>query len=257
MRAGKASNGKFSFFDSNGPFLIAFFVNFAIFLSTLLIISLFPRDANLPLQLANTPRNFPFGSITAVYSPDTQVFLDFMSWKSWYLLTLANFTVFLALFLILNWNLQKRQRGLRFVFYSVVFVVLPIVANMLNILLINQSTLGPSGAYFASDGLVVGFGLVNLWAGDKAGGLREMVMARKIDALLFVLNGVIGTGFLLLSFIDPTDFFSEVVAGYNVGYGIHIFCFYAAVVLSLLFGYLRRSSLVVPRLPSVDANVSI
>jgi hypothetical protein len=222
-------------------------------LSTLLIIFLFPKDTNLPLQLDNSPGNFPIGSITAIFSPDTQVFLDFASWKSWYLQNAANLTILLALFLIMNWNLKKRERGIRFVFYSIVFLVLPVVANILNLLLINQSTIGPSGAFYSSIGLAIGFGIINLWAGDAAGGLSKMMMARKVDAALFVLNAMIAPGLLLLSFVNPVGFFSEVTAGYTVGYGIHIFCFYSAVALSLLFCYLRRSS-IVARLPSISTT---
>jgi len=244
------------FFGGNSPFLFAFFVNGAILLSTLLVIGLFPRNSNLPLQLDNSPTNFPLGSATAIYAPDTQVFIDYASWQSWYFLTAANFAVFLTLFLLLNWNLERRERGIRFTFYSIVFLILPVIANMLNVLLINQSTLGPSGAYYSSDGLLVGFGLVNLWAGDATGGWRKMTS--RLDAVLFVLNGTVGTGFLLLSCVDTVSFFSEVVAGYNVGYGIHIFCFYSAVAASLLFGYSRRSSLVVPRSTSkANTNISI
>ena len=219
--------------------------NLSIMFSTLIVIFLFTKNSRLPLELDNSPGNFPLGSLTAVFSPDTQVFLDFESWKSWYILTMTYLAVFLALFLILNWNLNRRERGIRFVYYSILFLVLPVVANILNLLFINQSTLGPSGAYYTSYGLVVGFGLVNLWIGDQAGGLRKMIMTSRLDAVLFVLNATVGTGLLLLSFLDPTDFFSEVVSGYNVGYGIHIFCFYSALVLSLAIGYSRRSRLVV------------
>lgn len=166
--------------------------------------------------------------------------------------------MFLALFLILNWNVNRRERGIRFVFYSILFVILPVVANILDLHLINQSTLGPSGAYYTTNGLLVGFGLVNLWMGDTAGGLRKMMMTTRMDAVLFILNGTVGTGVLLLSFVDPTDFFSEVLAGYNVGYGIHIFCFYSAAALALMLGYSRRSKLavVIPKLSSKDADDS-
>lgn len=159
---------------------------------------------------------------------------------------------------MLNWKVEKRERGIRFAFYSALFLVLPVVANILDLLLINQSTLGPSGAYYTSDGLLVGFGLVNLWMGDTAGGLRRMMTGSKVEAMLFVLNATVGTGLLLLSFVDPTDFFTEVLAGYNVGYGIHIFCFYAAVLLALSFGYSRRSKLVVvvPELFSKETGES-
>jgi len=221
-------------------------VNFAILFSTLLVIGLFARNPNLPLQLDNSPRNFPIGSLTAVYTPDTQVFLDFSSWHSWYFLNAANFVIFVVLFLVLNWNLDKKERGMRFTFYSTVFIVLPVIANMLNLFLIQQSTLGPSGAFYTSNGLLVGFGLVNLWMGDTMGGWRKMT--RRLDIVLYFLNGTIATGFLLLSFVDPVDFFSEVVSGYNVGYGIHIFCFYSAMVLCLILGYARRRPLTARKL---------
>jgi hypothetical protein len=242
------------FFEGIVPVLLVIFVNCAILLSTLLIIFIFTNDASIPLKLANTPKNFPVGSITAVFSPDTQVFLDFASWKSWYLQNLANFTIPPLLFLGLNWNINKRERGIRFVFYSLVFLILPILANVLNLVLIDQSTLGPSGAFYASIGLLVGFGIINLWAGDTVGGgLSSMIEKDKIvDAILFVLNGIVGAGLLLLSFVNQAGFFSEAIAGYTVGYGIHIFCFYSAVALSLLIGYLRRSS-IAPKYPSNGA----
>ncbi len=98
------------FFDGNIPFFLTLFVNCAILLSMLLVILLFIRNPNLPLQLDNSPRNFPLGSITAVYSPDTGVFLDFASWNSSYLLTSANFVVFLALFLGPELECQKERK---------------------------------------------------------------------------------------------------------------------------------------------------
>jgi hypothetical protein len=247
-------SGKTGFFESSLPVLLVFSVNFAILLSTLLVIGLFLRNPNIPLQLDNSPRNFPIGSLTAVYAPDTQVFLDFSVWQSWYFLNAANFAVFLVLFLVLNWNLVKKERGIRFTFYSIVFLVLPVVANMLNLFLIQQSTLGPSGAYYTSNGLLVGFGLVNLWMGDAIGGWRKMT--RRLDVILYFLNSTVATGFLLLSFVDPVDFFSEVVSGYNVGYGIHIFCFYSAVVLCLILGYTRRRSLAVHLLAFIDQTTN-
>jgi hypothetical protein len=236
----KLSSSKF--FGSKVPLFLPVFANYAILFSTLIIIALVPRNSALPLELANTPKNFPLGSLTAVFAPDTQVFLDYSSSLSWYLLTLVNFAVYLGLFFLLNWNVKRSERGIRCTFYAIVFLVLPVIANMLNLLVIGQSTLGPSGAYYSSDGLLVGFAVVNLWAGDAQGGWRKMT--KRLDATLFVLNGAVATGFLMLSFADPVDFFSEVVSGYNVGYGIHIFCFYAAVVLAVLFSYSRRASLV-------------
>jgi hypothetical protein len=247
-------SSKDGFFESNLPVLLVFSVNFAIMLSTLLVIGLFLRNPGLPLQLDNSPGNFPIGSLTAVYTPDTQVFLDFSSWQSWYFLNAANFAIFLVLFLLLNWHLDKKERGIRFTFYSIVFLILPLIANMLNLFLIQQSTLGPSGAYYTSNGLLVGFGLVNLWMGDAMGGWRKMT--RRLDVILYFLNGTVATGFLLLSFVDPVDFFSEVVSGYSVGYGIHIFCFYSAVVLCLLLGYARRRSLAVHQLALMDQTTS-
>lgn len=243
------------FFEGYLPFLIAYLANFVILVSTLVVILFFPTNSSLPLSLANSPGNFPLGSLTAVFSPDTQVFLDFASWQSWYSLTASNFLIFLALFFILNWNVKRRERGIRLIYYSLVFLVLPVVANILNILLIDQSTLGPSGAYYSSVGLLVGFGLVNLWAGDKGGGLGKLMERGKLDAVIFILNGTVATGFLLLSFVDPTDFFSEVVAGYTVGYGIHMFCFYSAVVAALFLSYLRRSSLVPRQVQSIDQEL--
>ncbi len=252
MEETKPSRG--GFFESNLPVLLVFSVNFAILLSTLLVIGLFLRNPNLPLKLDNSPRNFPIGSLTAVYAPDTQVFLDFSSWQSWYFLNAANFAIFLVLFFTLNWNLDKKERGIRFSFYSIVFFALPVIANMLNLFLIQQSTLGPSGAYYTSSGLLVGFGLVNLWMGDAMGGWRKMT--RRLDVVLYFVNGTVATGFLLLSFVDPVDFFSEVVSGYNVGYGIHIFCFYSALVLCLILGYARRRPLATRQLSFVDQTNS-
>jgi hypothetical protein len=227
-----------SFFESYLPTLLVISVNFAILLSTLLVIWFFQRNLDLPLELDNSPRNFPLGSLTAVYTPDTQVFLDFSSWSSWYLGNAANFGAFLVLFLVLNWNLGTKERGIRFTFYSIVFLTLPVAANILNLLVIGQSTLGPSGAYYTSDGLLVGCGLVNLWMGDRSGGWRKM--SRLFDVTLYFVNGTLAAGFLLFSFFDPVDFFSEVVSGYSIGYGIHIFCFYSAVLLSLVLGFARR-----------------
>ena len=248
MQVAKSSS-RDKFFESYIPFLSAILVNFAILFSMLLVIALFPRNSSLPLQLDNSPGNFPIGAVTAVFTPDTQVFLDFASWQSWYVQTAANFAVFLALFLILNWNLKKRERGIRFLYYSLVFLTLPIIANVLNLVLAGQSDVGPSGAYYTSNGLVVGFGLVNLWVGDVSGGLRKMLV-RKWVAVLFILNALVGTFSLMLSFVDPVDFFSEVAGSYTVGYGIHIFCFYGAIGFSLVFGYWRRASLIVPQVPS-------
>ena len=125
---------------------------------------------------------------------------------------------------------------------------------MLNLFLIQQSTLGPSGAYYTSSGLLVGFGLVNLWMGDAMGGWRKMT--RRLDVVLYFVNGTVATGFLLLSFVNPVDFFSEVVSGYNVGYGIHIFCFYSALVLCLILGYARRRPLATRQLSFVDQTNS-
>jgi hypothetical protein len=221
----------------------------------LLVILLFTRNPNLPLQLDNSPRNFPLGSITAVYSPDTGVFLDFASWNSWYLLTSANFVVFLALFLVLNWNVKRRERGIRFVFYSGVFLVLPVIANILNVIFLNQSTIGPSGAFYTSEGLLTGFSLVNLWAGDASGGFSKMT--GRIDPILFVLNALFGTFLLLASFVDPVDFFSEVITGFAVGYGIHIFCYYFAIGAVFLLAYSRRSYLTVPKLTSIDTDLVV
>ena len=102
---------------------------------------------------------------------------------------------------------------------------------------------------------MTGFSLVNLWMGDASGGLRKI--SGGLDLVLFVLNALIGPFLLLISFVDPVDFFSEVVVGYMVGYGIHIFCFYSAVGAALLLSYSRRLSLIVPRLPIVDADALI
>jgi hypothetical protein len=248
----KSSREKF--FESNVTLFLPFFVNYAVIISSLLIISALPKDTNVPLQLDNSPGNFPMGSVTAVFSPDTQVFLDFGMWKSWYFLTVEYFTIFLILFLILNWNLNKIERGIRCGFYSIVFLVLPIVANMLNLILIGQSTLGPSGAFYTSEGLVTGFGLVNLWAGDAAGGLRNMTSVREM--VFFVLNAAIALGLLLFSFADQAGFFSEAIGNYKVGYGIHISCFYSAVAISLLFSYLRRSSLRLQGTTSIPTDFS-
>lgn len=181
--------------------------------------------------------------MTAAFTPDTQVFLNFSSWPSWYLLTLANFVVFLSLFAILNWRLNERERGIRLALYFALFLILPVIANLLNLVLIGQSTLGPSGSFYASVGAVTGFGLVNLWTGDRDGGLSETLRrSNRIDAGVLILNGAIGTGFLALSFFDPSDFFSESQGAYLVGYGIHMFCFYSAVLACLCVGYLRRKS---------------
>lgn len=243
-----AKNRRDRFLESEIPILIALIANFAIFFSTLFVISIFPRNPNLPLAIDNSPQNFPLGSLTAAFSPDTGVFLDFSSWRSWYLLTIANFAVFFALFVFLNWSIDRRERGIRFLLYSIVFLFLPVLANILNLLLIGQSTLGPSGAFYSSVGLLAGFGMVNLWAGDKSGGLRNMLgRSKRLDAAVLVLNGAIGTGFLMLSFVDPTDFFSESAGGYLVGYGIHMFCFYSAIGACLLLGCLRRSQLIQSR----------
>jgi hypothetical protein len=249
------------FFEGRLPLFFPLVVNYAILVSILVIIAIFPGHPNLPLKVDNSPENFPLGSVTAVFSPDTQVFLNPSTWESWYFLTAANLVVFLALFVVLNWRLEKRERGKRFVFYSVVFLVLPVVANILNIAFIGQSTLGPSGAFYSTVGLLVGFGLINLWIGDKSGGFTRILAGSRIDAVLFVLNGAVGTGFLMLSFFDPSDFFSESVNGYLVGYGIHMFCFYAAVVSCLIYGYFRRSYLLVSgskdlQLDSVDSERS-
>jgi hypothetical protein len=179
--------------------------------------------------------------------------LNYSSWPSWYTLTLANFAVFLALFLILNSGVDERERGIRFTVYSVSFLSLPVVANILNILLIGQSTLGPSGSFYASVGMLVGFGLVNLWEADVKGGLSEALRrSGRIQAASLILNGAIGTGFLALSFFDPSDFFSETQGSYLVGYGIHMFCFYSVVLLCLLIGYLGHKSAVRSRLHSLD-----
>jgi hypothetical protein len=245
------------FFEGNTPYLLVSLVNCSILVSTLLVIFLSFHNLIIPLELANSPKNFPIGSLTATFSPDTQVFLDPSTWISWYALTLTNFAVFLTLFLILNSNLKsKKEGGIRFVFYSCVFLVLPFVANMLYVITTGGSSLGPSAAYYTSVGLLVGFGLVNLWAGDVSGGMRSMRGQRK-EIILFVLNGMIGTGFLLLSLLNQTSFFSEVVAGFNVGYGIHIFCFYSAIILCLIYGYWRRACLVIPLQPSSIASPEI
>ena len=255
MQSGKTIRDRF--LEGDIPILIALIANLTIFLSTLYVISTFPRNPNLPFTIDNSPQNFPLGSFTAAFSPDTEVFLNFSSWQSWYLLTIANFGVFFALFALLNWRIDKRERGIRFLFYSVVFLSLPVLANILNLLLIGQSTLGPSGGFYSSVGLLVGFGLVNLWAADKSGsGLRNMLIhSKRLDAATLVLNGAIGTGFLMLSFVDPTDFFSESAGSYLVGYGIHMFCFYSAIGASLLLGYLRRSRLIQPlKLPKEESE---
>ena len=127
-------------------------------------------------------------------------------------------------------------------------MVLPVIGNIFYLIVIDQPTIGPSGAFYTSAGLLTGFGIVNVLIGVKRG-LRSVLLPRA-NRFIFVLNGTIGLGLLSVSFVSSSAFFSEIMPGYRVGYEIHIFCFYSAILISLVYAYLRRSPLTFGRLGS-------
>lgn len=205
-----------------------------------LVYLIFLRDSSFPLGLLNNWSNFPFGTITAIFTPDSQVFLCYTgsfqastcyaSYLGWLVVTAGSLGAYLVLFFVINLGQPTREVAIRSTFYAVVILVISVVSNYLG-LLREAGSVGPSTAIFAGLGVVLGLAASNSveWfrRGHRISGLREL-WAVGIGVALVI-------GLLGFAIGDPAGFFN-VNPTQKVDAAAHIFCFVCGAAVSLPFG---------------------
>lgn len=210
-------------------------VVFSIILGNLYVTLLYVSNHDAIFPLLNTWGNFPHGIFTAIFTPDTQVFLGQISWTSWYIVTEVSFLLFLSMFVVLNADQSERELARRSCFFATAIIAVPMVSNFVS-LLRGYETVGPSTAVYASQGLVLGFSLFNsiVWIGKGHPRYRDKKRAAAIIASL-----AFAFSFIAIPLVPPFNFFNVVN---KVDWGSHVFCFVVGAGVALLWSLIRRKS---------------
>ena len=236
-------------------------VTLSIILINELVFVFFLRDPNSPLKLLNNWSNFPLGLVTAVFTPDSQVFLCYTGsfqasacysfYVSWLTVTAGSLGVYLVIFFLVNLGQSARELGVRSLFYSVMILAISVISNYLG-LLREPGSVGPSTAIYAGLGLGLGFALANSIVWFLGG--RRFSSQRQVWAVGMSVALTIGLGVFALA--DPAGFFN-VSSTQRIDAGAHMFCFTVGALVALpvglrsvagsLIGILRRQSGQVPR----------
>ena len=216
----------------------------------------FLRDTNSPLMLLNNWSNFPLGLVTAIFTPDSQVFLCYTGsfqasacytfYLDWLTVTAGSLGAYLAIFFIVNLGQSARELGIRSFFYSAMILAISVVSNYLG-LLREPGSIGPSTAIYASLGLGLGFAFANSIAWLLSG--RSFSNQRQVWAVGMSIT--LTTGLIVFALADPVGFFN-VSSTQRIDATAHMFCFTVGALVSLpvglrsvrvsLIGIIRRQS---------------
>ena len=226
-----------------------------------LVFLLFLHDTSLPLRLLDTWSNFPLGVVTAIFTPDPQVFLCYTgafqasacysSYLSWLVVTAGSLGAYLVIFFVVNLGQSARETAIRSLVYAVMIIVISAASDSFG-LIREAGSVGPSTAIYAGIGLVLGFAASNsivwLLSGKTFSGLRQ-----GSAIVIGIVLPVVLTGFALA---DPVGFFN-VSSTQRVDATAHMFCFVAGALVSLPIG-LRSVSRLRPRpVNQAEAGLSV
>jgi len=215
-------------------------ITLGIILVNELVFLLFLQDTSFPLRLLNNWTNFPLGLVTAIFTPDSQVFLCYTgsfqasvcyaSYLAWLVMSAGSLGAYLVLFFVVNLGQSTRELAVRSTFYAVMIIAISAVSNYLG-LLREPGSIGPSTAIFAGLGIVLGFAASNsiVWLRTS----RALHRARDVWAIGLGIALVIGLlGFALR---DPADFFN-ISSTQKVDATAHVFCFVVGTLTSVPVG---------------------
>lgn len=218
----------------------------AIILANELVFVEFPRNHGIIDPLFNTRSNAPWGLLTAVFTPDPQVFLCYTGkfqasncyayFMSWFAVTAGNLVLSLALFLVVNLNHEAHERGVRSVFYGIAIIAISALSNLVD-LVRGIGSAGPSTAIYAGIGIVLGFSLANtaglVW-------IRRCANLRSTVAIAVSLATTLGL--LVMAGAYPADFFNA-SSTLKVEVFAHELCFLLGTLISFVFAFRGRQTL--------------
>ena len=221
--------------------LVPLLVVSVIVIGNLLVYLEFLYNHDFVTSLLNTWSNFPTGLVTAIFTPDSQVFLCytgnfsgsecFQGFMSWYAIDVGYLAFYLGLFYVINMNREARDRVLRLSFYGLMIVAVSVVSNLVDLSRPGVTgSVGPSTAAYTGIGLVYGFSIITVIGAPF--GDRDIRNARNFFAIaISAIMVVVLTGFYL---VDPTDFFN-VNSLLKIDSAAHMFCFVGGTLVSLPF----------------------
>jgi hypothetical protein len=219
--------------------LVGPLVTLAVILGNELVYVSFLSSHDFINGLLNTWPNFPWGLVTAIFTPDSQVFLCytggfspsscFQYFTGWFELTVSLLLSYLALFFVVNLRCGIHDLSLRSSYYGLMIIAISAVSNLIG-LYMSPGSVGPSTAAFAGLGLVYGFGIVNSIVFIR--GERDLAHGRDRVALAFSL--AMAVVLTALYVISPADFFN-VNSAQRIDSEAHMVCFAGGTLVSLPF----------------------
>ena len=238
-----------------GTALLAFLPLLGILVGIELTYKIFYSNPDSFFHLINTWNNFPSGIFTAIFVPDTVVFLGKMPWMLWFLSTVVTLIIFYTLFVITNFNLDSRERSLRFFECIALVFIISWISDIVGLYWYGE-TAGPSGVIYSLMGLMYGFIISNIsvevrnWKNSLMTSIR-----RSKNFMPFFTAPLIGIVFTLYAIGNPSEFFSLSLNGVRVASDVHIFCFFIGAVVSAIIG-VARGSRAFPQVLSVNKTMS-
>lgn len=128
-------------------------------------------------------RSTPWGVITSLFVHNDLGHL---------VMNLIGLFSFLLIFSFTNYYIQSDEVVSRVHFFIIAILTVTVLSNVLWIIIANMGSIGASGLVYASEGLVTGFCLVNLW--DLYGSSRSISTGKRVIMLvnLFVFLAICG-----------------------------------------------------------------
>ena len=128
-------------------------VTIAIIYSNAEVYLAFLKNTDVINSLFNNWSNFPTGLVTAIFTPDSQVFLCYNGinsaaychayFSAWYTLDVELLVAYVALFFLVNLGEDVPELSLRSVYYGIMIIAISVVSNWLA-LYRTPGSVGPS-----------------------------------------------------------------------------------------------------------------
>ena len=225
---------------SNSAFvLLAPIVTATTIAINIMVFLAFLQNHDFIFPLLDNWSNFPWGLLTAVFTPDSQVFLCytgvfsaglcFQNFTNWLLVTGATLVFCLALFFLANVNRGLLELGFRSAFYAGMLIFISIISNLVTLFQEPKGSVGPSTAIFAGFGMIVGFSLANMTATTRS------IIRTRLGYIEIVVATAIAIALIAYAILEPAEFFN-IDPAQKINSMAHEFCFVVGIFASILFG---------------------
>jgi hypothetical protein len=210
-------------------------VTFAIILANLFVFIAYLHDPQVVFPLLNTWGNFPWGLLTSIFTPDTQVLLGKTMFSDWFIITGGSLVAYLALFLVVNIGRDDHDLASRSVLFAILLIVVSVASNFFS-LMYSPGSVGPSTAIYSALGIDVGLGIGNaaLWFEAGRPGLGPLL------AFGTGMGIIVGPTIVILSLVAPQSFF--LIEG-GVDWQAHVFCYVLSAVVAVAWAFMRSRTI--------------